>query len=92
MFFHAEESNIICRSESIFEGTQESIVLGTNSLEKENDINEMFERLWSRDTPILGYMSDEDDRFSELFCDLHTHLCHNSYLRDTSRTSLDRWR
>jgi len=52
----------------------------------------MFERFWSSDRSILGHMSDEDDGFLHFFCYVHTHLCHNTYLWDTSGWSLDRAR
>lgn len=80
LFFHTKESNIIRWSESVLEGSEDSIVFSSDSFEEKYNINKMFKRFRSADRSILGNMSDEDDRFSHLFCDIHTHLCHDTYL------------
>lgn len=44
---HTEESDTISRAKSVLERSEYAIILSTHSLEKEHDIDEMFERFWS---------------------------------------------
>lgn len=89
-FFHTKKSNRISRSKSIFKCPKDTIILCPDSLEKQYYIHEMLERFWTRNGTILRDMTYQDDRFLEFFCNMHTHLCHDTNLRNAPWRSLDR--
>lgn len=50
----------------------------------------MFEWLGSSDRSIFGDMTNQNDRFLHFFGYIHTHLCHDTDLRDTPWRTIDR--
>ncbi len=85
-FCHTKQSNLIGRTEAILESSEDTIILVLAPLEEKNGVDQVFEDLGSRDGPLLGHMSDEDDRTSGSFGELHEDLGHISDLSDTPRT------
>lgn len=84
-FGHTEESYLIGRTEAVLERSEYAIVLMLASLEKEYRIDQVFENLRSRDSPLFGNMSDEDDRTPGPFGEFHKDLGHVANLCDTPR-------
>ena len=68
---HLEDTDFLRGSEAVLRCAQQPKRRGPLPFQAQNRVDEMLERLGSRQRPILGYVADDYDRDAVPFGDLH---------------------
>ena len=82
---HFEESDLVSRTKAILACTNEAVCVMTITFERENDINKMFEQLWSSEVAFLCDMADDHHDCARCLCELHEFHATSAKLGHRSR-------